>query len=73
MANEERVGNVTESNTDSTTMTTTTGTALDKKIKVVGKASNDIADKKAKLAEADKNIENIKQLMAKRRAAKAND
>ena len=43
---------------------------LDEKIKVVGKASSDLESKKAKLEAADKNIDNIKQLLAKKRAQK---
>lgn len=45
-------------------------TDLETKIKVVGKASSDLEDKKAKLAEADKNIENIKNLLSQMKAAK---
>lgn len=45
---------------------------LDEKVRVVNKASSDLDDKKAKLEEADKNIDNIKQLLAKKRAQKAN-
>jgi hypothetical protein len=41
---------------------------LDQTIKVVGKASDDIEERKATLNEVDKNIEKIKQLMAKRKA-----
>jgi len=43
---------------------------LDTKSKVVGKITSELEDQKTKLAEADKNIENIKQLLAKRRAEK---
>ena len=60
MAKEEKVGKVTDSNIP------VTG-SIEEKIKVVGKVSEDLEDKKSKLAEADKNIEKIKQLMAQRR------
>lgn len=43
---------------------------IDEKVKVVHKASADLDDKKAKLNEADRNIENIKQLLAKKKAQK---
>ena len=45
---------------------------LNQKIKVVGKISEDLENKKTILAEADKNIENIKKLMASRKTTKIN-
>jgi hypothetical protein len=60
IAQEENVGKVTDSNISATGN-------IEEKIKVVGKVSEDLEDKKSKLAEADKNIEKIKQLMAQRR------
>lgn len=45
--------------------------SLDKKIKVVGKASSELESKKAKLEAVDKNIERIKELMEKRRNRKS--
>lgn len=68
LAKEEKVGKVTEKVADKSTPD---NKDIDKKIKVIGKVSEDLENKKDKLAEADKNIENIKQLMAKRRAAKS--
>lgn len=70
MGKEEKAGKVTEPVTTATASAGSSGN-IDQKIKVVGKVSEDLEDKKSKLAEADKNIENIKQLMAKRRAAKS--
>lgn len=43
---------------------------IDDKVKIVNKASFDLEDKKSKIEAADKNIENIKQLLAKKRAQK---
>lgn len=43
---------------------------LDNKAKVIGKISSDIEEQQYKLSEADKNIQNIKQLLAKKKAEK---
>ena len=44
-----------------------TESEMNNKIRVVGKVSEQLEDKKATLADVDKNIENIKRLMAKRK------
>ena len=70
---EEKSGKVSDQMDNSNAGYDAMGDAnIDQKIKVVGKISEDLENTKAKLAEADKNIENIKQLMAKRRAVKNN-
>jgi hypothetical protein len=59
-------------NNEKTKTTEANNNKIDTKIKVVGKISGELEDNKTKLATADKNIENIKKLMAARRANKNN-
>ena len=70
MSKEEKVGKVNEVDKSQTQTNSSKAeeTPVNIKSKVVETATNDLEDKKRKLDEADKNIEKIKQLMAKKRA-----